>query len=45
MSNIKLFESKKIRSVWNDKKQKCFFSVIDIFSVLTESKRPRKMLE
>lgn len=42
MSNIKLFESKKIRSVWNDEEQKWLFSVIDIISVLTESKRPRK---
>lgn len=42
MSNIKLFESKKIRSVWNEAEQKWYFSVIDIISVLTESKRPRK---
>ncbi|MFO7448229.1 MAG: BRO family protein [Ignavibacteriaceae bacterium] len=42
MSNIKLFESKKIRSVWNETEQKWYFSIIDIITVLTESTRPRK---
>ncbi len=37
MSNIKLFESKKIRSVWNDKDQKWYFSVQDVIEVLTDS--------
>jgi hypothetical protein len=42
MSNIKLFESQKIRSHWSAEKEKWFFSVIDIIEVLTESPRPRK---
>jgi len=42
MANIKLFESKKIRSVWNEKEQRWYFSIIDIIKVLTESNRPRK---
>lgn len=42
MSNIKLFESKKIRSSWNEEEEKWYFSVIDIIEVLTESPRPRK---
>lgn len=42
MSNIKLFESKKIRSAWNEEEQKWYFSVIDVIGVLTESSRPRK---
>jgi len=37
MSNIKLFESKKIRSVWNDAENKWYFSVQDVIEVLTES--------
>jgi DNA-damage-inducible protein D len=37
MSNIKLFESKKIRSVWNDAEQKWYFSVQDVVEILTES--------
>ena len=37
MSSIKLFESKQIRSVWNDKDQKWYFSVQDVIEVLTDS--------
>src|ERR1700722_3935433 len=42
MSNIKLFESQKIRSHWDAEKEKWYFSVVDIIEVLTESPRPRK---
>lgn len=37
MSNIKLFESKQIRSVWNEVDQKWYFSVQDVVQVLTDS--------
>lgn len=37
MSNIKLFESKLIRSVWNESDQKWYFSVQDVIEVLTDS--------
>ncbi len=37
MSNIKLFESKQIRSVWNEIDQKWYFSVQDVIQVLTDS--------
>ena len=37
MSNIKLFESKQIRSVWNEQEQKWYFSVQDIIEILTDS--------
>jgi len=40
--SIKIFESKKIRSVWDEKKEKWFFSVIDVIEVLTDSQNPRK---
>lgn len=42
MPNIKIFESKKIRSAWNDQEEKWYFSVIDVIEVLTASPRPRK---
>jgi uncharacterized protein YukE len=42
MSNIKLFESKKIRSSWNEDEEKWYFSIVDIIEVLTDSDRPRK---
>ena len=37
MSNIKLFESKQIRTVWNEEYQKWYFSVQDVVEVLTDS--------
>ena len=37
MNTIKLFESKNIRSVWNEAEQKWYFSVHDIVLVLTDS--------
>lgn len=42
MSNIKLFESQKIRSHWDAAQGKWFFSVIDVIEILTDSPRPRK---
>ena len=42
MSNIKLFESKQVRSVWNKDEQKWYFSVIDVIEILTESNNPRR---
>ena len=43
MSNtvIKLFEDKKIRTIFNSDEEKWYFSIIDIIAVLTESKEPR----
>ena len=37
MSGIKLFEKNKIRSVWNNKDEKWYFSVQDVVQVLTDS--------
>jgi hypothetical protein len=42
MSNIKLFESKKIRSQWDADAEKWFFSIVDVVEVLTESPNARK---
>jgi len=42
MSNIKLFESKNIRSQWDAEKEKWYFSVIDVIEILTNTERPRK---
>ncbi len=42
MPNIKLFESKKIRSHWDAEQEKWYFSVVDVIQILTDSERPRK---
>ena len=41
MSNIKLFESKQIRSIWSEDDQKWYFSIIDVVAALTDSQNPR----
>ena len=41
MSNIKLFQDKKIRTTFNEADQKWYFAVVDIIEVLTESVKPR----
>ncbi len=38
----KIFAGKKIRTYWNEEKEKWYFSVIDVIEILTESPRPRK---
>jgi len=41
MSELKLFESKKVRSQWDDKEECWYFSVIDVVEILTESSNAR----
>jgi DNA-damage-inducible protein D len=41
MSEIKLFESKKVRSHWDEDKEKWYFSVVDVIEILTDSINPR----
>lgn len=41
-NNLKLFENKKIRYVWNAEEEEWYFSVVDIVEVLTESQNPRR---
>lgn len=42
MTNIKLFQDKKIRSVWNDEEEQWYFSVVDVVEALTDSPNPRQ---
>ncbi len=41
-NNIKLFESKKVRTHWDEKEEKWYFSIIDVIEILSGSPRPRK---
>lgn len=40
-TKIQLFENVKVRVVWDDEKEKYFFSIVDIIQVLTESANPQ----
>ena len=42
MSNIKVFEDKKIRTQWNEQEEDWYFSVVDVIEALTDSVQPRK---
>ena len=37
---IKLFENRKVRSVWDAEQEKWFISIVDVIEVLTESIDP-----
>ena len=39
---IKLFEEKKVRTVWDDEQEKWYFSIVDVVSILTDSADGRK---
>ena len=41
-NTIKLFEAKKVRTIWDDKEEKWYFSIVDVVAVLTDSPNPRK---
>ncbi len=45
MSKIKLFESKQIRSVWNEEDRKWYFAVIDVVEILTDSVNPKEYIK
>ncbi|MCL1977205.1 MAG: hypothetical protein FWG55_03745 [Candidatus Bathyarchaeota archaeon] len=39
--NIKLFENKRVRTVWNEEKQDWIFSIVDICAILTDQPTQR----
>jgi hypothetical protein len=41
-TSIRLFEEKKVRSIWNEENEKWYFSVIDIVAVLTHQLEYKK---
>ncbi len=42
MNNVKLFESKKVRSHWDFEQEFWYFSVIDVIEILTDSSVPKR---
>lgn len=45
MSNIKLFQEKQVRSVWNEEEEQWYFSVVDVVAILTDSTNPTDYLK
>lgn len=41
-NEIKIFDHKQIRSLYDEEKDKWYFSVVDVIAILTESENPRK---
>jgi len=39
-TSIKLFENKKVRTLWDNEQEKWFISIVDVIEVLTESANP-----
>ena len=37
---IKVFEERKVRTVWDDQTEEWYFSIVDVIAVLTDSKDP-----
>lgn len=42
---LKLFEDRKVRTVWDDKEEKWYFSIVDVVSVLTDSVDPKQYIK
>ncbi len=39
-TSVKVFESKQIRSLWDEEEEKWYFSIVDVVGVLTDSPNP-----
>ncbi|RBQ31451.1 hypothetical protein CRU92_06680 [Arcobacter sp. FW59] len=40
--SIKIFENKKVRTLWDENEEKWYISIVDVIEILTQSPRPRK---
>ena len=40
--SIKIFEEKKVRTLWDDEREKWYFSIVDVIEALVGTDRPRK---
>ncbi len=41
-NEIKVFDERKVRTIWDSEQEKWYFSIVDAIHVLTESPNPRK---
>lgn len=40
--SIKIFDEKKVRTVWDEETEEWYFSIVDVVEALTDTDRPRK---
>lgn len=45
MNEVKLFQDRKIRSVWNEEEEQWYFSIEDIVAALTDSADPKQYIK
>lgn len=45
MNEVKIFQDKRIRSIWNDEEEQWYFSVVDVIGALTDSANPTDYLK
>ena len=38
---IKIFEERKVRTIWDDTHEKWYFSIVDVVAILTNSSNPQ----
>ena len=38
---VKLFDDRKVRTIWNEDEEKWYFSIVDVVAVLTDSDNPQ----
>ncbi len=42
---LKLFEDRKVRTIWDDQTEEWYFSVVDVIAVLTDSTDPKQYIK
>lgn len=45
MDEIRLYENKEVRSIWDEEQEEWYSSVVDVVGVLSESKNPTDYLK
>ena len=38
---VKLFDDRKVRTIWNEDEEKWYFSIVDVVTVLTDNDNPQ----
>ncbi len=44
-NSIQLFEDRKLRTIWDEEREKWYFSVVDVIALLKDSSKPTDYLK